>query len=191
MLSRIGIAVILVGTISPINICQAKPADLPGDIFQQCPQARDGQQLDGSPQRPDAAEALPPRTAPMREFDRLPVRDAGNVEEQEAPPARFNYREPTERRDTNTTPGWRSRDPHRQSSEDERRQEMLRSTEQLDTLQERPIVNSEQVVDDEVMQIGEVPLPAVVFSSRAVGDGHSQKDDEDELSWLPASTRDK
>ena len=166
MLPRMGIAVVLF--VVSGRICLAKPSDLPGDIFQQCPQARDGQQLEGFPQRPDAVEA--PRSAPVgtRELTRRAVRDAGTFEEQESPPARFNYREPTERRGTHPAAGWRLRDPQRESSEDERRQEMLRTTEPLDTLSQRPVTEGGEVATDE-----EVQLPPVALPEQRIADAQS------------------
>ena len=61
MFPRIGFACLLFGALSPSSICLAKPADLPGDLVQRCPEARDGQQIEGFSQRPDAVETLPPR----------------------------------------------------------------------------------------------------------------------------------
>lgn len=188
MFPRIGIALLLVGAASPSAICLAKPADLPGDVTQQCLAARDGQQIEGFSQRPDAVEALPVRTAPMRTREQprnRPVRDTDSFEEQDAPSARVPYRDATERRHTTPAPAAPLRDTNRRTADDDRRQEMLRSTQPLDTLPQRPVAE----VIAETVQYYEVPPKAFTGPFPAPHYEDSSLQPDDELSFLPESTR--
>jgi hypothetical protein len=59
MIQRIGNAcavLVLFGAIRPGALCLAKPPDLPGDIRQQCPLGREGQQAEGFAARPQDLE---------------------------------------------------------------------------------------------------------------------------------------
>lgn len=90
----------------------------------------------------------------LRDLDRA-RRDGDTAEEQDIPPARQNFRVPTERRGgVSGEPVRRTRDA-RPASEDDRRQEMLRSTQPLDTLPQRP--------EHEGGTVGEVELQPVQY----------------------------
>ncbi|GEM_PF-5591002 len=198
MFERNGIAafaMLLFGAISPSAICHAKPADLPGEVGQRCPVGRDGQQIEGFSQRPDAVETPPPGSTPIRarELPRTrPARDIGSFEEQDAPPVRLNYRDPTERRGTSATPASRIRELIRRSSDDDRRQEMLRSTQPLDTLPKRPANEGVTLPEEELEAVQYYEVPPKVFtgplSHPRYEEGCLRPAEDDEHSWLPAAT---
>ena len=181
MIKRNGIAaltMLLFGAISPSARCHAKPSDLPGDVTHQCPAARDGQQVEGFSQQPDAVNPLVPPPVRTRQqvqrdrggshslmslkVDRTP-RSGEDAEEQDAPPTRTMYREPTERRGAIAQPAPRARERERRIDDDLRREEMLRSTEPLETQPQRPLDEDETLQEDDLEpgQYDEVPPAAL------------------------------
>jgi hypothetical protein len=140
-------AALAVGMLCSPTFCRAKPPDLPRDITQQCPEGRDGPHAAGFPERPAPPET-PPRQSPLSHWGRgvggegysHDDHPAGAAEEQDAPPERRWFREPTGNRRANLPATPQRRDMDRSVSGDARRLEMLRQTEPLDTQPRRPTV---------------------------------------------------
>ncbi len=139
-------AALALGALCSPTISWSKPPDLPGDISQQCPEGRDGPQAAGFAERPAPLEtSARPQTQLDRPVDPInsprpaaqPDRSADAAEEQDAPPQHQTYRAPTESRRINLPTQLGRRAMNRNSSDEARRQEMLRSTMPLAPIPQR------------------------------------------------------
>lgn len=141
-------AALAVGMLCSPSFCRAKPPDLPRDITQRCPEGFDGPHAEGFPERPAPPESPHPQVerspSNASAADSQPPAQTdhptGAAEEQDAPPEHRWFREPTEDRRVNRPTQPQRRNMDRNSGDDARRQELLRSTVPLDTSPRRPSV---------------------------------------------------
>jgi len=162
-------AALAVGMLCSPSFCRAKPPDLPRDITQRCPESFDGPHAEGFSAPSEPPPRQPPVTPTEREEHPSPLspwgrgvggegysRDAhpaGAAEEQDAPPERRWFREPTENRRADLPATPQRRDMDRSSNDDARRLEMLRQTEPLDTQPRRPTVQERTQRADELQLV--------------------------------------